>query len=130
MNYLVTYCDDLPALQVWLEANAEGNEAHIYHCRDGFSHDYAGYVFIFMPRTETLHDETGTMTMCFVVADDLTLALIESSPLQILGQGLTPESPYEAILADEVALAKYRTVISEVRQVDEFGSDFNFCRIA
>jgi len=129
MNYLVTYCDDLPALQAWLEANAEGNEAHIYRCRDGFSHDYAGYIFVFMQKADVIKDLTGEKTLSFVVASDELLNLLESSPLEILGQGLTPGQPYDQIKQKSEALLKYREVISEERQLNEYGNDFNFCRV-
>ncbi len=129
MNYLVTYCDDLPALQAWLEANAEGNERHIYHCRDGFSHDYAGYIFVFMQKADVIKDLTGEKTLSFVVASDELLNLLESSPLEILGQGLGPGQPYDQIKQNSEALLKYREVISEERQLNEYGNDFNFCRV-
>jgi len=129
MNYLVTYCDDLPDLQDWLEANAEDHPEHIYYCRKGFSHEYTDYVFIFIQKSETIKNETGDKTLSFVVASDSILELLEDSPLDILGYGATPNEPYAAILADDQAYAKFRSVISEQRQLDEFGGDFNFCRI-
>ena len=129
MNYLITYCDNLPLLQTWLEANIVGNENHIYHCRDGFSRDYAEYVFIFMQKANTLKNEDEDKTLSFIVAPDDVLALLESSTIEILGQSTDQQSAYDAVLNNPDALAKYRNIISEDRQEQEFGGDFEFCRI-
>jgi hypothetical protein len=128
-NYLLTYCDDLPALQAWLAANAAGNESHIYRTRAGFSHDYSDYVFILMQKSQVIKNEDGDKTLAFMVASDEQKQIIESSPIEILGEGITPSSPYAAVMQSSEALLKYREVISEERQLNEYGNDFNFCRV-
>jgi hypothetical protein len=125
-NYLVTYCDDLAALQLWLADNVDNSR--VSQAR-GLQGELGEFVIVNVARRSVIKNDDSTKTMSFVVASNDDKSFFESSPIEIIGQGLAQSEPYDEILASVSGLEKYRSIISLERQNAEFGGDFNFCRV-
>ena len=132
-KHLITYCDDLPAMQAWLGANYEDNKDLIFRTYSkldrGAVTDH--YVFVRFDRFDRIKSEDESKSITLIVArNQRQIDLIDASPLEVLARGDIRNKvncPYKQIMNDPAKLAKLRLVVSEKRQTEEFGGDFRFC---
>jgi len=130
----ITYLDDKDALQTWLAANVDKYPKHIFQAYTAVHAAAQGdnFIFVGLDRFETVKSEDSTKTLTFIKIRNLEQRdMILASPLQVLGAGICGDGdncPYKKIMDDPDKLAKFREVISEERQTEEFGG-FSFCVI-
>ena len=130
LKYLITYCEDKPQLQNWLGANYESLRDVVFLSHNGYTHQTNGYNFMQFDKCKTIKNQDETKTLAFIaIRNQRQLDVINASPLDVLSSVDPSQDPYQNIINNTENLAKFRQVISETRQDEEFGGNIKFCAI-
>lgn len=130
-SHLLTYCENCDALQAWLAANYNDVRDLVFQSHNGYSVGKAKYVFIGFDKFKTIKSDDEISSLTFVIVrNQRQLDVLNNSPIEILAAGdcNDPDNcPYQKVVDDPIKLAKFRSVLSEEKQLEKFGSEFRFC---